>query len=198
VIAVALRGLAGRKLRAALTAIAIVLGVAMISGTYVLTDTIDKAFNTIFEDQYANTDAVISGKDSGISFQGDQAATPPIPASILAKVQKNPNVAGATGVVFDDKDADIVKADGKALNTNGAPVLAFGLDPKATVFNPITLVEGTWPSASNEVVLDASTADENGYKLGDTVSISTLQPADRKSTRLNSSHTSKSRMPSSA
>ena len=42
---VALRGLAGRKLRAVLTAIAIVLGVAMISGTYILTDTIDRAFN---------------------------------------------------------------------------------------------------------------------------------------------------------
>jgi hypothetical protein len=48
VIRVALRGLAGRKLRAALTALAIVLGVAMMSGAYVLTDTIDKAFDTIF------------------------------------------------------------------------------------------------------------------------------------------------------
>ena len=48
VIRVALRGLAGRKFRAVLTAIAIVLGVAMISGTLVLTDTIDRAFNRIF------------------------------------------------------------------------------------------------------------------------------------------------------
>jgi putative ABC transport system permease protein len=44
---VALRGLLGRKLRAALTAIAIVLGVAMVSGTYVLTDTIKAAFGTV-------------------------------------------------------------------------------------------------------------------------------------------------------
>ena len=86
-IAVALRGLAGRKLRAALTAIAIILGVAMISGTYVLTDTIDKAFNSIFEDTRAQTDVVVSGKSSGISFQGDTADTPPIPASVLAKVK---------------------------------------------------------------------------------------------------------------
>jgi putative ABC transport system permease protein len=44
----ALRGLLGRKLRAVLTGIAIVLGVAMISGTYVLTDTVDRAFKALF------------------------------------------------------------------------------------------------------------------------------------------------------
>ena len=51
-VTVALKGLAGRKVRASLTAIAIVLGVAMISGTYVLTDPITSGFNTIFEKSY--------------------------------------------------------------------------------------------------------------------------------------------------
>ena len=59
---VALRGLAGRKLRSLLTAIAIVLGVAMVSGTLVLTDTIDKAFDTIFTDVREGSNVVISGK----------------------------------------------------------------------------------------------------------------------------------------
>ena len=62
--AVALRGMAGRKLRAVLTAFAIVLGVAMMSGAYVLTDTIDKAFDTIFVESYAGTDAVVTGKSA--------------------------------------------------------------------------------------------------------------------------------------
>ena len=72
-IRVALRGLSGRKFRTVLTAIAIVLGVAMMSGAYVLTDTIDKAFNAIFVESYAGTDAVVSGKDAGISFEGEQS-----------------------------------------------------------------------------------------------------------------------------
>ena len=59
---VALSGLLGRKLRSTLTAIAIVLGVAMVSGTLVLTDTIEKAFDTIFSSSYEQTDAVVSGK----------------------------------------------------------------------------------------------------------------------------------------
>ena len=63
-IRVALRDLAGRKFRASLTALAIVLGVAMVSGTYIFTDTITKGFDTIFTESFENADAVISGKDA--------------------------------------------------------------------------------------------------------------------------------------
>ena len=62
---VALRGLLGRKLRAALTAFAIVLGVAMVSGTFVLTDTIKAAFGTVFAEVYKHTDVVITGRAAG-------------------------------------------------------------------------------------------------------------------------------------
>jgi putative ABC transport system permease protein len=58
----ALKGMLGRKLRTVLTALAIVLGVAMVSGTFVLTDSIDDAFNRIFTDVYRGTDATITGK----------------------------------------------------------------------------------------------------------------------------------------
>ena len=71
---VVLRGLLGRKLRALLTAISIVLGVAMISGTFVLTDTIKAAFGTVFNQVYKNTDAVITGKSAiGTSANGNSA-----------------------------------------------------------------------------------------------------------------------------
>ena len=86
-IRVALRGLAGRKLRAFLTALAIVLGVAMVSGTFVLTDMIDRAFNDIFTQSYANTDAYISGKSPDFNFNGDQVAAPSFPASVLPAVK---------------------------------------------------------------------------------------------------------------
>ena len=53
-------GCLGRKLRTILTAVAIVLGVAMVSGTFVLTDSIDKAFSSIFTDVRKGSDAVIT------------------------------------------------------------------------------------------------------------------------------------------
>ena len=60
-IKVALKGLAGRKVRALLTALAVVIGVSMVSGTFVLTDTMQKAFDGIFDESYEGTDAVVSG-----------------------------------------------------------------------------------------------------------------------------------------
>ena len=73
-IKVALKGLLGRKLRAALTAIAIVLGVAMVSGTFVLTDTINGAFDSIFSQSYKNADAVVTGKTAFDEHQRERRA----------------------------------------------------------------------------------------------------------------------------
>ena len=79
-IAVALKGLAARKFRASLIALAIVLGVAMISGTYVLTDTINNGFNTIFKTQYKNADVIISGKAAfSNGGNGNQIEAPTFP-----------------------------------------------------------------------------------------------------------------------
>ncbi len=175
-IRVALRGLAGRKFRAALTALAVVLGVAMVSGTFVLTDTIDKAFNAIFSESYANTDAAISGKAPDISFEGSTAAAPTVPASLLERVRGLDGVEAATGSVVEETATKILKPDGKAINTQGAPSFGFGIDPAQTQFNPLRLVDGTWATKPDEVVIDATTADEQGYGVGDTVKIATLKP----------------------
>ena len=59
-----LKGLATRKLRTALTAIAIVLGVSLVTGTYILTDSIKSAFNGIFTEVYRGTDATVTGKSA--------------------------------------------------------------------------------------------------------------------------------------
>ena len=71
-IGVALKGLLGRKLRTVLTALAIVLGVSMISGTYVLTDTITASFTKVVDGSYENADAVISGK---VAFKNNDSNT---------------------------------------------------------------------------------------------------------------------------
>jgi len=180
VIGVSLKGLAGRKLRALLTSLAIILGVAMVSGTYVLTDTIDKAFSQIFQETYANTDAVVNGQGADIEFQGESTATPPIPEAILDQVREVPNVEAAAGVVFDQRDAKILTKDGKAVNTNGSPSFGFGVDTseEASRFNPLKLLEGVWADAEGEVVIDSGTADREGYAVGDTVKISTLEPVE--------------------
>ena len=178
-IRVALRGLGGRKLRATLTALAIILGVAMMSGTYVLTDTIDKAFSQIFDESYAGTDVVVSGKGADISFQGTNAAAPSVDEGLVDEVAALPNVEAAAGAITDESSTKIIGSDGKALNTQGAPSFGFGVDatdPGFSRFNAFNLVEGTWAEGGGEVVLDAGVADRESYEVGDTVAISTLRP----------------------
>ena len=85
---VALKGLAGRKLRALLTGFAIVLGVAMVSGTFVLTDTLKAGFGEIFTSVYKSTDAVITGKSAIGNGQRNGNIAPSLPESLLAKVQE--------------------------------------------------------------------------------------------------------------
>ena len=177
-IKVALRGLAGRKLRAVLTAIAIVLGVAMISGTYILTDTINRAFTTLFTESYAGTDAVVTGKGLDISIDGEAPPKPPVDASVLETVRGVEGVALASGSVLDERYTTILTREGEAVSSEGAPTFGFGIDtdPALAQFNPLSILEGRWPASANEVVIDAGTADDRGYDIGDTVEITTLKP----------------------
>ncbi|MFN2472172.1 MAG: ABC transporter permease [Gaiellaceae bacterium] len=172
----ALRGLLGRKFRAALTAVAIVLGVAMISGSLVLTDTIDRAFNRIFVESYAGTDAVVSAASSDINFQGEAAESPPIPASVLDEVREVSTVDVATGGIFEDSAVKIIDRDGDPIVKN-APTFGFGIDASIQRFNPLDLKDGgRWPTGPNEVVIDAGTAKDESFSVGDRVAVATLQP----------------------
>ena len=167
-IRVALKGLLGRKLRTALTAIAIVLGVAMVAGTFMLTDSIDKAFDSIFTEVRQGSNAVISGK-TAFDLSGDSGSTAPtIEASILPKVLSLPDVEAAEGSV--NGEAQLIGENGKAIVYGGAPNLGFSIANGASRFNPLTLVKGSWPK-QGDVVIDESTANKEDFKLGQTVGV---------------------------
>ena len=175
---VALKGLAGRKLRAALTAVAIVLGVAMISGTYVLTDTIKAAFSTVFTSVYAKTDAVVSGKTAFGNDANSDQLPPSFPQSLLGKVRALPGVQEAEGGISDL--AQLVGRDGKVISGHGAPALAFSVHPHGDQrFNPLTLVSGTWPAGVHEVDIDEHTASKEHYSVGQTIGVIARGPVKR-------------------
>jgi putative ABC transport system permease protein len=168
-IRVALRGLLGRKLRAVLTAFAIVLGVATVSGTYVLTDSISDAFDNIFTGVYRGTDAVVTGKaafDLGNNDGGVQV--PAFDESLLAKVRALPDVSAAIGGV--GGEAQLIGSNGKVIQFGGAPNLGFSVDPSQPQFNSLTLVQGKWPGPG-QFVIDTSTAGKKDLKIGDTIRV---------------------------
>ncbi len=172
----ALRGILGRKLRTVLTAFAIVLGVATVSGTYVLTDSIDKAFDSIFTTSREGSDAVISGKSAFDLTEGSGVTAPPFDESLLAKVRALPDVAQADGQV--NGEAQLIGRNGKAVVYGGAPNLGFSIARGSSPFNPLALVQGAWPHG-NEVVIDKSTAGKEDFKVGQTVGVQAEGPVRR-------------------
>jgi len=173
---VALRGILGRKLRTLLTAVAIVLGVALVAGTLILTDSISRAFDTIFTDSRQGSSVVISGKSAFNLSDGSGAAAPSFSESLLQKVREQPDVAAAEGSVTGE--AQLIGDNGKAIVYGGAPNLGFSIANGASQFNPLQLVEGAWP-ATGEVVIDGSTADKEGFAVGDTVGVQARGPVQK-------------------
>jgi putative ABC transport system permease protein len=172
-IAVALKGLAGRKVRALLTALAVVIGVTMVSGTLVLTDTIQKAFDGIFGASYAQTDAVIAGKQI---VKGSQSGSATVPESLLAKVRALPEVEAAGGTIapIASNSAKVFGRDGKAVGSGDAPQFGLGNDASLPQFSALKLESGQWPEGPGQVALDADTAAGQNFRVGDTVTVATL------------------------
>src|SRR6204780_4895086 len=106
---VTLRGLLAHKLRLALTALAIVLGVTFISGTFVLTDTINSTFSTLFSSVYRNIDFQVRGVAQ--FGRGESATRIRLPEPVLGRVRSVPGVAAAYGKV--EGYAQFVARDGK-------------------------------------------------------------------------------------
>ncbi|HEY2575032.1 MAG TPA: ABC transporter permease, partial [Streptosporangiaceae bacterium] len=110
---VTLRGLLAHKLRLALTALAIVLGVTFISGTFVLTDTINSTFSALFSSVYHKIDFQVRGVAQFGSGEG--ATRNPLPDSVLARVQGVPGVAGTYGEV--EGYAQFIAHDGTPISS---------------------------------------------------------------------------------
>jgi len=165
----ALRGVAARKLRSALTIVAVLLGVTMIAGTFVLTDTIQKAFDDIFSAQTKGADVIVSGRTE---VESEFSMPRPLDGTLLDDIKSLPEVAQVAGQINDV--AAVVGKDGKVVSSGGAPTIAATYMPKP--FAPIGISEGRAPRAGDEIALDASTADKEGFEIGDEVTVATRAP----------------------
>jgi len=125
------KGLAANKIRFVLTAVAVILGVAFVSGTLVLTATIQKTFDDLFADIYQNTDAVVRAPER-LSSDFGSGERPNVPSSLLADVQSAPGVAAAEGDV-QVAYAQVVGTEGKAIGNPGMgpPTLGFAYHPES-------------------------------------------------------------------
>jgi putative ABC transport system permease protein len=172
VIRLALRGMAERRLRSALTGIAVLLGVAMIAGTYVLTDQIHAAFSDINQTANQGRDAVIS-QDTGFtsSFQTQEEQ---LPQSLVARVRRQPEVARAAGEL---QAFGSLVVDGELIENRGQPGFVFSAMPSG--LDPTDAVEGRDPTASGEIAVSSDLARDQGIRVGDRVELSTNKGVQR-------------------
>ena len=162
---IALRNLGARKLRTFLTSLAIVLGVMMVAGTYVLTDTIEQSFDKIFTESNEGVDAVVTSNEAVETEDGQE---PPIDAAVLKTVQGVDGVEEAAGGISDPQVA-IIDDDGERIGGGGAPTFAFSTTPER--FDPLEYPEGGPPQSDDEVVIDKAAAEKGGFEVGDTITL---------------------------
>jgi putative ABC transport system permease protein len=162
-----LKGLMAHKLRVALTALAIVLGTAMISGTLVITHQITSAFSTIFKNAYQNTDVFVQKR---APFGGNLAPGGPLPESIIGRIGAVPGVAKAEGQI---QAQGALVVNGKYLNSQGgAPSLVISASGRP--FATDDFVSGHSPNAHGQVAVMTSFADKHHLHVGQRAQLSTL------------------------
>jgi putative ABC transport system permease protein len=170
-LAFVLRGFLQRKLRVALTAIAIALGVALMAGTYVLTDTINNSFAAIFQTANKHHDVVITPTEA--LGRNSAAETSPITESTLAQVRATSGVAEAAGTIF--SPGALLDTSRKRLSSGHAPAFIASLAPPR--FRSFTPARGTFPTNAEEVAIDQATAARSGLKIGEAVIVAGQVPA---------------------
>jgi putative ABC transport system permease protein len=159
---VALRGLRARPLRTVLTAMAVVLGVAMISGTYVLTDTINKSFSEVFSQANSGTDVVVSSKKVDDAFDSDP---PPLDDRLIGRVRAVDGVQAAVGGI----QGDVTIRNAAGDRVGGSVNLVLSTAPKP--LDPFTFVVGRAPRTDDEVALSSKAFSDEGLKIGDRVKV---------------------------
>jgi putative ABC transport system permease protein len=160
----------GHKGRLVLMVVAIVLGVAFISGSYVFTDSMKDAFDMLFEQQ-TGTDIAVRAK---VSFGTDVGR---VPAYVLQLVEEVPGVAEVSPVI--QGWAQPIDKEGKPIGGTGPPNLAFAYTQGTGELSAITLREGRFPEHQGEVAIDVFTARKYGFALGDPIEVLVLGGAQR-------------------
>ena len=175
---VTLKSVVARRRRLLSTALAVFLGVAFLSGSLALSDTLRANFNELFADAGAGTDVVVRNATE-ISVAGDRGPDTRqrglVDASLVERLRAVEGVEVAEASI--EGYGELVGSDGEPLGGNGPPRVAgtWITDPE---LNPYRLVEGRAPGAAGEVVVNRGAAEEGGLTVGARTTVQTPEPVE--------------------
>ncbi|MFT4036399.1 MAG: ABC transporter permease, partial [Patulibacter sp.] len=167
-ISLALRNLLARKRRTLLTALAIIVGVAQVTGAFVLTDSMNKSVDEIFESGAKYVDVVVTPKGTGSHGDGPDGPTdmPTIPRETLARVKAVPGIEKAVGEVF--ALVTVLSKERKPI-TVGPPSFLASQSPED--MTSVRVTSGRWAAGPGEAVMERSGVERGGYQLGDAINV---------------------------
>ncbi len=163
-LSLAAKNLWARKTRALTTTLSVFIGVTLVAGTYILTDTMFAAFDDIFSESLKGTDVVLTSEDL---VTQDSGQTQSFDAGVLPEVRKVPGVALASGAIF--TQGGIFDDSDEAIGSQFAPKFISSRLPEQ--IESLTYVGGSPPEGAGEASLDKAAADSAGLKIGDTIRI---------------------------
>jgi putative ABC transport system permease protein len=164
----ALRNLASHRLRLLTTGLAVVIGVAFLTGTMVLSATIDRTFDDLFATAYEGTDALARSASSLETPDGFEIRAR-FDDSLVDRIAGVDGVAEAQGDVWGF--AQVVGRDGEPVGAPHGGPPTIGANWSVGELNTWDLAAGHAPQADDEVVIDKHTADEAGYTAGDRATV---------------------------
>ncbi|MEU8828590.1 ABC transporter permease [Streptomyces sp. NPDC048636] len=170
----ALRNVLAHKARLLMTTLAVLLGVAFVSGTLVFTNTISAAYQKSSEKGFSGVDVAITPDSDSDDDTGKPGAAPRLGQRVLDRAAEVPGAASATGTVsgytaLSKKNGDLLGSGFSNLGGNYYPGKD-GKDPR------YTMTDGRAPKARGEVALDAKSAERGDYAVGDTIRVSVDGP----------------------
>ncbi len=175
---VTLRSFWEHKRRLVSTIIAIVLGVAFMAGTFVLTDTLDQVFDDLFADANEQVDAQVQGEVLFSDPFGGPDQRRPITPEILEEVRSNDAISSVEPVITVVGVGSlnrVLGADGEPIGVSqGPPTILENWVPDLEV-SPYRLAEGRAPEADDEMALNVAAADDAEKSVGDEVVVVTQE-----------------------
>jgi putative ABC transport system permease protein len=164
------RSMVAHKLRLLLTTASIALGVALLAGTLILTNTMGIAFDMLFGKIGSGTDAVVRTTAPYTQTEGVGTNRGPIDAAVLDQVRQVDGVRVAEGSV--QGYALLTDTEGKAITTNGgAPTNGYSMPSDEKLRGDVELLSGHAPTSAHQVAIDATSAEEHHIALGDSIKV---------------------------
>ncbi len=166
----AIRNLFARKFRAISTASSVFFGVAMVSGTLLINESINTSFDSLFTEVNAGVDVTVRDREA-VEDPFGQAPAPGFDAGVLRTVEGVDGVEAAEGVIADTR-ITILGEDGDRIGPSGGgpPHIALSTVENEQ-FEALTIVDGEEPAAADEIALDEDSADEEGFEIGDQITV---------------------------